>query len=266
MLYIVATPIGNLGEITYRAVEVLKNVDLIAAEDTRHSRVLLDKYGINVPVVSYQKFNEKASAAGLVQMMKEGKDVALISDAGMPLISDPGQILTEECIKNDVPYTVVSGASAFVNALLLSGLDSTTFLMAGFLPDKTKEREAKLNDLLTVKATLIFYSPPQSVTSDLEFLHKKLGDRRAAVVREISKIHESVARGRLGDMPEFTAKGEFVILVEGYTESAEEMSATELAAEYIKMGMERMDAIKRAAKDKGLKKSEVYAMLLKEEK
>lgn len=263
MLYIVATPIGNLSELSPRAVEVLMSVALIAAEDTRHSATLLRHYGIKTPVIAYQKFNEKASAAGLIEWLKSGSDIALISDAGMPLISDPGGVLIEECVKSGVEFTVVSGPCAALNALVLSGLNAAEFCMIGFLPDKLSLREEKIRPYLTVPATLIFYSPPQSIHKDLEFLHKKLGARRVAVARELTKKFEEVVRGDLGQPLNLTLKGEFVVVVEGYKGDIESTAPEQLVAEYMSMGLSKMDAIKRAAKDKGLSKSEVYDIVSK---
>ena len=261
MLYIVATPIGNLSEMSFRAVEVLKSVDLIAAEDTRHSAKLLTHFEIKTKMVEYHKFNERASAAGLVSILQSGKDVALISDAGMPLVSDPGAILAEECIKHGIAVTAVSGASACINALVLSGIGAAEFVMMGFLPDKQKDRQDKIRPYLTVPAALVFYSPPQSVKKDLDYLFKTLGARRVALARELTKKFEEVTRGVLGEDLGINLKGEFVIVVEGYKGSVEDKSAEDLVAEYISMGLSKMDAIKAAAKDKGVPKSEVYKLV-----
>lgn len=265
MLYIVATPIGNLSEITYRAVEVLKSVDFIAAEDTRHTMELLRAYDVRKPMISYHKFSERAACAGIINHLKEGKDIALVSDAGMPLISDPGAVLVGELIANGIEYTVVSGACACVNAVVLSGLDTSTFLMVGFLPEKTTDRNKVMSKFKDVEATLVFYSPPHNVLADLEFLYKSLGRRRFAVVREISKIHEQIVRGYLGEVPEFTVKGEMVIVVEKAESAAErlmELTIVEHVKHYMSLGYDKMKAIKLTAADRKISKSAVYAETL----
>ena len=265
MLYIVATPIGNLSEITYRAVEVLKSVDFIAAEDTRHTMDLLRAYDIKKPMISYHKFSERAASAGIINHLKEGKDIALVSDAGMPFISDPGSVLVEELIKNDLEYTVISGACACVNAVVLSGLDASSFLMAGFLPEKTADRTKAVAKVKDVETTLVFYSPPHNVLKDLEFLFDSLGRRKAAVVREISKLHEEVVRGYLGEMPEFTVKGEMVIVVEKAESAAQrlgELTVVDHVKHYMSLGYDKMKAVKLVAADRKVSKSVVYAETL----
>ena len=167
MLYFVATPIGNLDEITLRALEVLKSVDLIAAEDTRHTALLLSKYGIATRTVSYHKFNERESADGLIAMLKDGKDIAVVSDAGMPTVSDPGHILIDEAIKAGVEYTVISGACAAVDALVLSGLPTRSFTVLGFLPEKNIDRIRYVEPYKAVPSTLVFYSAVHDIKKDL---------------------------------------------------------------------------------------------------
>lgn len=270
MLYIVATPIGNMKEITLRALDVLKSVDCIAAEDTRHTAVLLNEYKIAKPLVSYQKFNERASAEKLIAMLEEGKDVALVSDAGMPLISDPGWVLVQAVAEKGLPYTVVSGPCALVNALVLSGLPTENFLMVGFLPEKTVDRKRLVDKYKDLACTLIFYSPPHNVTDDLAFLYERLGRRRVAVVREISKLHEEVVRGVLGEPLAFTVKGEMVLVVEGAPERAErltaEMTIEEHIRYYIDAGDDKKTAIKKVAADRKIAKSLVYNVALEMEK
>lgn len=261
MLFIVATPIGNLGEITYRAVEVLKSVDFIAAEDTRHTAVLLNRYEIKKPMLTYHKFSEKSSVAGIIKYLKEGKDIALVSDAGMPLVSDPGAVLTDALIENGIDYTVISGPCACINAVVLSGLDTSSFLMAGFLPEKPSERKKALDRVCDAECTLVFYSPPHNIMADLEFLYKRLGARRFSVVREISKLHEEVIRGRLGEVPEFTVKGEMVIVVEGAPSAAQRLNALTVERHfrhYLSMGLDKKEALKRVAADRKVAKSVIY--------
>jgi len=262
MLYIVATPIGNLLEMNQRAIDTLKEVDLIACEDTRHSGKLLKHFNIDTKMVSYQKFNERASTKGLIDQLLLGKKIALISDAGMPLISDPGSILLDECIAKGIDYTIISGPCALINAVVLSGFSTSEFSFLGFLPDKKSLREAKLQPYLFVPSTLIFYSPPQNVLKDCEFLFSVFKARRVSVIREISKMYESVYRGNLGEDLKIKETGEFVIVLEGYKGADKEgMSEAELYQEYIKMGLGKMDAIKAVAKDKCVAKSVVYDLI-----
>ncbi|MCH5164576.1 MAG: 16S rRNA (cytidine(1402)-2'-O)-methyltransferase [Clostridiales bacterium] len=266
MLYIVGTPIGNIKEITFRAIDILSSVDLIAAEDTRRTLVLLNEYGIKKPMISYQKFNERANSSKLIDLLKEGKDIALVSDAGMPLISDPGQILTEELIANNLEYTVIGGPSACIDALILSGLNTSAFCMLGFMPEKKSERERFLSDYSTVGCTLIFYSSVHNIDKDLAALSEAYGNRRVAVVREISKMYEEVVRGKLGEQLDFVRKGEFVIVVDGAPDKDySSLSVEEHYELYIKEGLDKKEAIKKVASDRGVAKSEIYARIVKGE-
>lgn len=265
MLYIVATPIGNLGEITYRAVETLKSVDFVAAEDTRRTSELLNKYGIKKPLISYHKFSEKASSAAILDRLAKGQNGALVSDAGMPLISDPGGTLVDALVENGLEYTVISGPCACINALVLSGLDCSSFMMCGFLPDKTGERIKLMEKIADVESTLVFYCPPHDVLENLDFLYRHLGGRKASAVREISKLHEQVIRGRLGSFPEFTVKGEMVVVVEKAKSRADKLSAmsvTEHVRHYMSLGYDKKEAIKKTASDRKVAKSEIYAETL----
>lgn len=267
MLYIVATPIGNINEITYRAVETLKSVDAILCEDTRHSRVLLAQYGIEKPLISYQKFNERARSKEIIQRLSLGENFAVISDAGMPMISDPGHVLLDEVIENGLEYTVISGPCALINALVLSGMDTAKFLFIGFLPEKSIDRERIINKYADVEATLVFYVPLSDVDEIIDFLAEKLGNRQCAIVREISKKFESVVRGRLNELPEFVHKGEFVLVVEGAKESEEQLNSLSVAEHmefYMSGGMDKKEAMKKVAKDRGVSKSEIYAALIEE--
>ncbi len=262
MLYIIATPIGNLGEITYRAVQTLGEVDAILCEDTRRTAILLNHYGISKPLVSYQKFNEREKSAYIVERLKNGENLALVSDAGMPLVSDPGSVLLSSVIENGLDYTVVSGPCALVNAVVLSGLSVSSFCMAGFLPEKKSEREKYVKKFEDLQSTLIFYSPPHNVLSDLQFLFSALGNRKFSAVREISKLHEEVIRGTLGEIPEFTQKGEFVIVVEGAKEKENELNSLTIVEHidaYIAQGLTKKDAMKKVASDRNISKSEVYS-------
>ena len=261
MLYFIATPIGNLKEITLRALDVLGAVDCVYAENPRHSLVLLNEYGIKKPVYEYQKFSEREKTAEIIQKLQTGEEVAVVSDAGTPLISDPGSVLVSELIQNGLPYTLISGPCAAVSAVVLSGLGAGAFCMAGFLPAKKSEREAHIAKFKDLEATLVFYSAVHDVFKDLDFLFQHLGARNAAVVREISKKFESVVRFKLGEAPEFPQKGEFVLVIEGLkaAEGAQKRaSVSEALRALIEAGAEKKEAVKLVASEYGLKKSEVY--------
>lgn len=266
MLYIVGTPIGNIKEITLRAIEVLGSVDYIAAEDTRRTAILLNEYDIKKPMISYQKFNERACSAKLIELLNSGKDVALVSDAGMPLISDPGHILTQELIKCGIAYTVIGGPCAMIDALILSGLSTDKFCMLGFLPEKKSDREKLLFEYKDVRCTLVFYSSVHNVDKDLGYLFDAYGDRSVAVVREISKMYEETVRGKLGSPLDFVRKGEFVLVVEGAKEKDySSLSVVEHYQTYIDQGLDKKEAIKKVASDRNVAKSEIYAIVVKGE-
>ncbi len=260
MLYFIATPIGNLKDISYRAVETLKSVDEIGCEDTRHSLTLLSAYGIKKPLFSYHKFNESKECDGIVQKLKEGKNIAVISDAGMPVISDPGNVLVNALIENGLEYTVIPGANAALSALVLSGFNAEKFCFLGFLPEKKSDRESLLNEYKNLSATLIFYSAPHDVKKDIETLFSVLGDRRAAAVKEITKIHERVEFFNLKDGFPTEPKGEYVLIVDGAKKGAEyeNLSEEEHLRKYIDSGMDKKDALKRVAKERGVPKSSLY--------
>ena len=259
MLYFVATPIGNLDEITLRALEILKAVDLIAAEDTRHTAILLNKYGITTRTVAYHKFNEKSAVAGLMDLLKSGKDVAVVSDAGTPTVSDPGHVLIRAAIENGVEYTVVSGACAAINALVLSGLDTRSFTVLGFLPEKNIDRVRYVEPYKAVPSTLVFYSAVHDINKDLEFLYETFGAREVSVCREMTKKFETVTRGTLGDELDITEKGEFVIVIGGAkTDDFSGLSVERHIQQYVAGGMELRDAVKKVAADRHIAKSEVY--------
>ncbi|MBD5132509.1 MAG: 16S rRNA (cytidine(1402)-2'-O)-methyltransferase [Clostridiales bacterium] len=259
MLYFVATPIGNLDEITFRAIEVLKTVELIAAEDTRHTAILLNKYGITTRTVAYHKFNERASAGELIEMLKCGKNIAVVSDAGTPTVSDPGHILIDAAIENGVDFTVVSGACAGIDALVLSGLDTRAFTLLGFLPEKASDRARYVEPYKSLPSTLIFYSAVHDIKKDLKFLYETFGARRVAVCREMTKMFETVTRFTLGEEPEIVEKGEFVVVVEGAkAPDYSELSIEEHIMRYVDGGMDMKDAVKKVAADRHIAKSEVY--------
>lgn len=259
MLYIVGTPLGNLGDISARAIQTLKDVDYIACEDTRHSLKLLNALEIKKPLVAYHKFNEREASKKLIFDLAQGKNIALITDAGMPVISDPGNILIEEVIANGLEFTVVPGACAFVSALVLSGLSADRFCFLGFLPDKEGERKRFIERYKTLDTTLIFYSAPHDVNKNLASLYEVLGDRRAVTVREITKLYEEREGFNLGSFEQKERRGEFVILVEGYN-NKEVLSLTEKQHIdlYLSQGMDKKDALKLVAKERGVSKSSLY--------
>ncbi len=260
MLYFVATPIGNLKDISLRALEVLKSVDEIACEDTRHSLGLLNHYDIKKPLFAYHKFNEVKTAEKIIEKLKDGKNIAVISDAGSPCISDPGNVLADLLNKEGLEYTVVPGACALINALILSGFDSSKFTFLGFLPEKNSERQELLERYKNLDSTLIFYSAPHDVKKDVESLFKGLGNRKACAVKEITKLHERVEHFNLEEGLTSEPKGEYVILVEkGSMENPLlALSEEEHIKHYIIKGMDKKEALKTVAKERGVSKSSLY--------
>ncbi|MFA5144862.1 MAG: 16S rRNA (cytidine(1402)-2'-O)-methyltransferase [Candidatus Omnitrophota bacterium] len=217
MLYIVATPIGNLKDITLRALEVLKSVDLIACEDTRHTKILLDHYGINKPTTSFFQHNRFTKAKYLLGLLKEGKDIALVSDAGTPGILDPGYNLVNLVIENEIPLTVIPGPAAFVNALVLSGKPAHAFIFEGFLPVKSISRKNKLKELESLGRTVIFYESSHRIIKTLQDMEEIFGEKETVVCRELTKKFEEVRRGSAKELLEYfsgqKARGEFVVVV-----------------------------------------------------
>ena len=264
MLYIVGTPIGNLKDITYRAVEVLHSVDEIACEDTRHTLGLLNAYDIKKPLFACHKFNERAASEKIIEKLKNGKNIALVSDAGMPLISDPGCILVQELIANNLEYTVIPGASAFVCALIMSGLLDYRFSFVGFLPDKNSECKKMLAKYADADCPLVFYAAPHDVDNTVKRLYEAFGDRRAVCVREITKTFEQRVEFTLKEGYNGERKGEFVIIVDGakVADKTSEMPVNEHIALYLSKGYSKKDAIKAVAKDRGVTKNEIYMQAL----
>jgi len=268
-LYLVATPIGNLADISIRAIETLKAVDVIACEDTRHSRKLLDHYGISGKLVSYHEHNEKARADELIAMASGGQDIAVISDAGTPAINDPGYGVVQAAIAAGVNIISVPGPVAFVNAVLVSGLPTDSIFFGGFLPSRTGERQRRLGELRDVSATLVFYESPHRVSNSLADCRKVLGPRRAAVVRELTKMHEEVLRGTLDELAAHysgaSAKGEFVLVIErpgaAAVSTGPQLSLAERVDELERTGIDNKAALKAAAKEFGLSRSEAYRQL-----
>ena len=265
MIYFVATPIGNLNDISLRALETLKNVQVIACEDTRTSKVLLDKFEIkNKLLISYHKFNEQESSQNLIKLASEGKDIAIISDAGMPGISDPGNILTKKLVEAKIDYTVIPGASALTTALVLSGFDSRNFFFAGFLPEKKVEKDKLLSQISTLSSTLIFYVSSHNIKKDIQYLFEQLGNRKACLVKELTKVFETKYYFSLLSLPEIDERGEFVLIVEGNNESLDfdSMTIQEHVLFYVNLGFSKNDAIKKVAKERGKSKNEIYMQVL----
>ena len=264
-VYIVGTPIGNLEDITFRALKILKFVDFIACEDTRHSKILLDHYEIDKPTFSYHKFNEKGASEKIIDLVLMGKNVAVISDAGMPAISDPGFILIEKMIENNIDFEVIAGVSAVTCAIVGSGLDTSNFVFGGFLPDKKSERAECLKRLAGAECTIILYSADHDLEKDLADCYAILGRRRVVVANDLTKKFEAFFRGYLGEIKLEKIKGEFVVLIEGQVvgTALNDLEIEEHIEHYAKAGIDRKEALKLVAKDRGLSKSEVYAQSLK---
>jgi 16S rRNA (cytidine1402-2'-O)-methyltransferase len=269
-LYIVSTPIGNLEDITLRAIRVLKEVDLIAAEDTRHTRHLLDRYQIETQLTSYHDHNKEEKAPVLVARLLEGKSVALVSDAGTPGISDPGYFLINLAADQKVPVVPIPGATAAIAALSVSGLPTDSFVFEGFLPAKHGARLKRIQKLAKDERTIIFYEAPHKIMKTLEDLIEVFGDRRAVITRELTKIHEETIRGTLSDilrhLQEGSIKGEFTLIVHGATTEPHKQDID--AAEYLKnlmlhRGLSKKEAIAAAAEELGLPKKEVYTASLR---
>lgn len=267
MLYFVATPIGNLKDISFRAIEVLKQVDIIACEDTRHSLRLLDSYEIKKPLVSYHKFNEQASSEKLIEELKNGKDIAVISDAGTPIISDPGSVLVEKLIKEKLEFTVVPGACAFVPALILSGLIKGRFLFYGFLPEKNSEIKKQLKKLENLEFPIIFYCAPHDIKKTIKAIYDSFGSRRCVAVREITKLHEERIEFDLEQGYNGEERGEFVVIVDGAKEVATSypQDILEHYNLYVSQGLSKNDSIKQVAKDRGVVKNDIYKYILENE-
>ncbi len=268
MLYVVATPIGNLEDITLRALRVLREVDLIAAEDTRHTRKLLARYDIDTPVTSYHENNERTKAEALARRLEAGESIALVSDAGTPTISDPGYHLIRAAVEKGVAVTPVPGVSAAVAALSVSGLATDRFVFQGFLPARQSRRKEALRRLQDDDRTMVFYEAPHRVREALADMHEVLGDRAALAGRELTKVHEELLRGTLsqlaGQLEETPARGEFVIVVEGRGETPD-VDEEKLRAEIgrlLEAGRTANDAAKLMAQTFSLAKRDVYRLVL----
>lgn len=276
-LYLCATPIGNLGDVSSRCLEVFREVDLVAAEDTRRSLQLLNHFEISKPLTSYHQHNKHEKGEYLISLLKNGKNIALVSDAGTPAISDPGEDMVKRCIENDIEVTSIPGPVAGINALILSGLSTTRFAFEGFLSVNKKNRKEHLESVKNDTHTLIFYEAPHKLKNTLSDMQKTFGgERRIALVRELTKIHEEVKRCTIDEAIEFynenNPRGEYVLVVEGASEVVteeenawEDVSIKEHVDKYIAEGMTVKDAIKKAAVDRNLPKREVYNEYHKDE-
>ena len=261
MVYFVATPIGNLKDISFRAIETLKEADVIFCEDTRHTIKLLNAYEIKKPLYACHKFNEAEAAAKILERSRAGEKVAVVSDAGTPVVSDPGNTVCKGLKEAGEPYTLIPGASAFVAALVLSALDADRFAFIGFLPDKASEKRAVLEKYKELDLTLCFHSAPQDVDKDIKAMYEVFGERKAAAVREITKIHEESVAFMLSEGLVGEKRGEYVLLVEGAKEKENplcELTEKEHIEYYMNQGLEKKEALKRAAKDRGVSKSDLY--------
>jgi 16S rRNA (cytidine1402-2'-O)-methyltransferase len=275
-LYIVATPIGNLEDITHRALRVLREVDVVACEDTRRTRVLLNHFGIKTKTISYHEHNEHERAEQICKLLVSGKKVALVSDAGTPLINDPGFRVTNAAIELNLPVVPIPGPTAFVSALVASGLPSDQFFFAGFLPARANARRAKLEELGAISATLVFYEAPHRIIATLKDALDVLGNRRAAVARELTKLHEEIARGSLRGLvqrfgTDSAARGEIVVIISGAgndqapagePRGTEPSRLIERVSELESQGLEAKAALKKAARERGMKRAEAYRLMV----
>ena len=271
-LYICPTPIGNLEDITYRTLRILNEVDLIAAEDTRHSLQLLNHFDISKPLTSYHEHNKDSKGGYLITKLLEGENIALISDAGMPGISDPGQDIIYEAIENNIEIEVLPGATAFVTALVGSGMDTHKFVFEGFLDRDKKLRRKRLEEIKNEKRTIIFYESPHRLKETLKDMLKYLGNRKITVNRELTKKYQEIIREDIETVIEIfnnrEVKGEFVLIVEGFSGEVEEigkyddLSEREYVIQLMEEGINKKDAIKIVCKDRKLKKDIVYKQVL----
>ncbi len=270
-----ATPIGNLEDITHRAVRLLREVEVIACEDTRHTRKLLSHYGINTRTISYHEHNERERAAELLERLGQGSDVAVVSDAGTPSINDPGFRLARTAIDNGVRVVPVPGASALITALVSSGLPTDEFFFGGFLPARSGARRTRLSELRSLAATLIFYEAPHRIAAALKDAREILGEREAVVARELTKLHEEISRGRLSELAERfssaeSARGEMVLLINREVIRNEDVGETneasigELVTKFENEGLDHRAALKKAARELGLSRADAYRRLVAE--
>ncbi|MDD6492398.1 MAG: 16S rRNA (cytidine(1402)-2'-O)-methyltransferase [Firmicutes bacterium] len=274
-LYLCATPIGNLNDMTPRVIDTLREVDMIAAEDTRNSIKLLNHFGIKTPMTSYHEYNKVEKAEQIVEWIQAGKNVALITDAGTPAISDPGEVLVDKCLKAGLSVTSLPGCCACITALTLSGLPTRRFCFEGFLPSDRKEKKFVLEELKRETRTMILYEAPHHLKRTLAELYEVLGERRITLCRELTKRFETVfpttLEGAIGYYEENEPKGEYVLVIEGFDRSLlkleqqqewEKLTIEEHMKIYEDQGIERKEAMKRVASDRGISKRDVYQALL----
>ncbi|GAB6107539.1 16S rRNA (cytidine(1402)-2'-O)-methyltransferase [Fusibacter bizertensis] len=272
-LFLCGTPIGNLEDITFRALETIRNCDVVYAEDTRHSLRLLNHFEITKPLHSYHEHNQEVAGKEIIEKLKKGEQIALVTDAGMPGISDPGEALVKLCLENDMPFEVIPGVTAFSMALVGSGLSTERFVFEGFLSRDKKQKKAVLEKIKKDTRTLIFYESPHRFKETIKIILDIFGDRRAVVARELTKRFEEFNRANLSELIQYydshEIRGEIVLLIEGYVETAEDLqtfdqeeTVTDHVQRYIISGMDKKEAMKKVAVERGLKKSEVYALLI----
>jgi 16S rRNA (cytidine1402-2'-O)-methyltransferase len=272
-LYLVSTPIGNLEDITHRAVRLLSEVNIIACEDTRHTQKLLNHYGINAKTISYHEHNERERAVELLELLKSGSDIAIVSDAGTPLINDPGFRLARLAIEAGMRVVPLPGPSALITALIASGLPTDEFFFGGFLPARSGARRTRLSELRSIPATLIFYEAPHRIAATLKDAHEILGEREAVVARELTKMHEELARGRLSELADRfssaeSARGEMVLIIDravihGKAATSEMVTnIAELVAALETEGLDHRAALKKAARELGVSRAEAYRRLV----
>ncbi|MGL4607668.1 MAG: 16S rRNA (cytidine(1402)-2'-O)-methyltransferase [Eubacteriaceae bacterium] len=274
-LYIVGTPIGNLEDMSYRGIRILKEVDLIAAEDTRHSIKLLNHFEIQKKMVAYHQHNEQESSEGLIECLKEGQNIAIISDAGMPLISDPGSVLVKGCVAENIPIEVVPGPNALLCALVVSGLDAREFLFLGFLGKESKAIKAGVETIKKSDATTVLYESPHRLIKTLEIFNKNnLGHRQMSISREMTKRYEETRYGTIDEHIAYyeshSPRGEYVLCIEGRTENEgqnenlknlNDLSIEEHFEAYLGEGYKEKEAMKEVAKDRGLSRRDIYKVL-----
>ncbi|MEQ2130202.1 16S rRNA (cytidine(1402)-2'-O)-methyltransferase [Caldanaerobacter subterraneus] len=267
-LYLCPTPIGNLEDITLRVLRVLSEVDLIAAEDTRQTLKLLNHYEIKKSLVSYHEHNKVTMGPKLIEKLKSGKSIALVTDAGTPSISDPGEELVRLCIQEGIKIVPLPGPTAAITALIASGLDASSFVFEGFLPKKSKERREKLERISREERTTILYESPHRLKETLKELKEYIGERKVVVARELTKIHEEFIRGTVEEVLEKLGeevKGEIVIVIEGAKISPLQKDPKELLDKYLKLGMDKKEAVKKVAEELKVSKREVYKLAIDED-
>lgn len=262
-LYIVGTPIGNLEDITLRALNTLRSVDIVACEDTRHSLPMLNRYEVHAKLISYHKFNEVECAKRIAQMIEEGKNVALITDAGMPSISDPGAELVAHCRQCGIDIELVPGPTAFASAVALCGIKAIGFTFLGFLPEKSTDKASIVSKAALSGFPIIIYVAPHDLVKTAQALHEILGDRKVWVARELTKIHESVTVTSLADF-NCESRGEIVMIIDGApTENPlNALGIKEHISHYLSLGIDKKEAVKKVAADRGVPKNEIYQLAI----